>query len=85
MEIEKSQFDKQLDELLEKEKISRSINDHLQSSNLLKQIATLCYETQHYDALNENISNLMKKRGQSKKAQIDLVQLAMSWLPNFKD
>jgi 26S proteasome regulatory subunit N5 len=51
----------------------------------LKQIATLCYETQHWDALNENISNLMKKRGQSKKAQIDLVQLAMSWLPNFKD
>lgn len=43
MEIEKSQFDKQLEELIEKEKISRSINDHIQSSNLLKQIATLCY------------------------------------------
>ena len=27
----------------------------------------------------------MKKRGQSKKAQIDLVQLVMSWLPNFKN
>lgn len=27
----------------------------------------------------------MKKRGQSKKAQIDLVQLIMSWLPNFNN
>lgn len=85
MEVEKSAFDKQLEDLLEKEKISRSINDHLNSSNLLKQIATLCYETQHFDALNENISALMKKRGQSKKAQIDLVQLAMSWLPQITD
>ena len=27
----------------------------------------------------------MKKRGQSKKAQIDIVQLAMSWLPAIGD
>ena len=52
MEIEKTEFDKQLEELLEKEKVSRSINDHIQSANLLKQIATLCYETKHFDALN---------------------------------
>ena len=27
----------------------------------------------------------MKKRGQAKKAQIDLVQLVMSWIPTIKD
>ncbi len=27
----------------------------------------------------------MKKRGQAKKAQVDTVQLAMSWLPAIKD
>ena len=85
MEVEKTQFDTQLEDLLEKEKISRSINDHLQTSSLLKQIATLCYQTQHYDQLNEMITTLMKKRGQAKKAQIDLVQLAMTWLPSITD
>jgi hypothetical protein len=41
----------------------------------------LCHQAQEWEKLNEQITYLMNRRGQSKKAQIEMIQLAMTWLP----
>ena len=76
-----SDFQTQLDKLIEKEKTARINNDHLVSVSILKDIITLCRDAQEWQRLNDQIAYLMNRRGQSKKAQIDMIQLAMSWLP----
>lgn len=40
----------------------------------------IAFESREYDKLNELISLLAKKRGQPKKALIDMVQLCMSFI-----
>lgn len=40
----------------------------------------LCYKTQNWDKLFEMINFLMNRRGQGKKAQIEMIQLAMTWI-----
>jgi len=40
MDIEESLFEKQISDLLEKEKTSRQANDHITSSEILKKIVT---------------------------------------------
>jgi 26S proteasome regulatory subunit N5 len=85
MEVEKTELDRQVDKLLEKEKNCRTLNDHLGSATVLKEIATLYYKADQLDTMCDIIRSLMGKRGQAKKAQIELVQLVMSWLPSVKD
>lgn len=85
MEIEKSELDRQVDKLLEKEKNCRTINDHVNSAHVLKEIITLYYKAGELTKMCDMIKSLMGKRGQAKKAQIELVQLVMSWLPSIKD
>lgn len=46
---------------------------------------TLCYKAGEIDKMCEMIKSLMNKRGQAKKAQIELVQMVMSWLPDISD
>lgn len=41
---------------------------------------TLCFNTKNWDKLYEQINFLMNRRGQGKKAQIEMIQLAMTWL-----
>lgn len=77
-------FDGQLERLLEKEKNARINNDHPTSVAILKDIITLCYNAHEWTKLNEQINFLMNRRGQSKKAQIEMIQLAMTWLPSIK-
>lgn len=77
-------FDNQLEKLLEKEKNARINNEHFTSVLILKDIITLCYNSQEWAKLNDQINFLMNRRGQSKKAQIEMIQLAMTWLPNIK-
>ncbi len=55
---------------MERERTCRTLNDHLGSTAVLKEIATLCYKTGDIDKTCEVVINLMKKRGQAKKAQI---------------
>ena len=43
---------------------------------------TLCYNAKKWDKLDEMIVYLMNRRGQGKKAQIEMIQLAMTWVPN---
>lgn len=52
---------------------------------MLKEIATLYYKAGQIDKMCDMVKMLMGKRGQAKKAQIELVQLVMSWLPSIKD
>jgi hypothetical protein len=85
MEVEKSELDRQVDKLLEKEKTCRTLNDHIGSANVLKEIITLYFKAGQLDTMCDMIKSLMGKRGQAKKAQIELVQLVMSWLPSIKD
>ena len=43
---------------------------------------TLCYNAKKWGKLTEMILYLMNRRGQGKKAQIEMIQMAMTWLPN---
>ena len=65
-----SDFDKRLEKMLDREKIARVNNEHFVSVTILKEIVTLCYESQNWDKLFEMITYLMNRRGQGKKAQI---------------
>jgi 26S proteasome regulatory subunit N5 len=46
---------------------------------------SLCYNAKEWSKLNEQIIFLMNRRGQSKKAQIEMIQLAMTWLPHTEE
>jgi hypothetical protein len=41
---------------------------------------TLCYNAKKWEKLYEMINYLMNRRGQGKKAQIEMIQMAMAWL-----
>jgi 26S proteasome regulatory subunit N5 len=43
----------------------------------------MAFDAKEYDQLNELIRILIKKRGQPKKAQIDMIQLAMKFIPQL--
>ena len=73
-------FNSELEKLLENEKIARVNNQHFTSVTILKNIITLCFKAQNWEKLFEMIKYLMNKRGQSKKAQIEMIQLAMTWI-----
>ncbi|CAK73465.1 unnamed protein product (macronuclear) [Paramecium tetraurelia] len=77
MIIEENEFDKQIEDLLNKEKTARLANNLVETLKVTKQIAKLCFDTKQYSKFNELIVALSKKRGQPKKAQIELVQMAM--------
>jgi len=85
MDIEqpKTIFTKELEDLLNKEKDSRLSNDHNESIRLLPQIAKVAFDAKEYRQLNELLRILIKKRGQPKKAQIDMIQLCMKFVPQL--
>lgn len=81
MDIEtRTIFSKEIDELLNKEKNARLNNDFNELNRLLPQIIKIAFDAKEYYQLNELIKLLAKKRGQSKKAQIDMVQLSMKFI-----
>lgn len=81
MDIEtRTIFSKEIDDLLNKEKNARLNNDFSELNRLLPQIIKIAFDAKEYYQLNELIKLLAKKRGQSKKAQIDMVQLAMKYI-----
>ncbi len=82
-----SEFNAQLEKLLEKQKVARVNNEHMVSVTILKDIVnitniqiTLCHKSQNWAKLFEMINFLMNRRGQGKKAQIEMIQLAMTWI-----
>lgn len=45
----------------------------------------ICYDTQEYEKMFSLIISLSKKRGQPKKAMIEMVQLCMSFINLIQD
>lgn len=82
MEVEQSRtvFSQEIENLLAKEREVRLNNDYIQSAQILPQIVKIAFDSREYDKLNELISLLAKKRGQPKKALIDMIQLCMSFI-----
>jgi 26S proteasome regulatory subunit N5 len=81
MEIEQpTLFSNEIEQLLAKEKVARMNNDHLESARLITKICQMAYEIKEWDMLNQLIKLLAKKRGQPKKALIDMVQLCMKYV-----
>lgn len=60
--------------------MARQNDQFLETGRILIQIVTLCWESKELPALREQLVSLSKKRGQPKKAQIEMVQLCMSYL-----
>jgi len=88
MEIEKQENDKtpfvkEIEDLLVKEREARLNNDYTASSRILLEIVQLAFDLREYDALTELIALLSKKRGQPKKAMIDMIQRCMTFIYNM--
>ncbi|XP_016121303.1 26S proteasome non-ATPase regulatory subunit 12-like [Sinocyclocheilus grahami] len=59
-----------IESLLSLEKQTRTASDMLSTSRILVAIVQLCYEAKDWDALNENIMLLSKRRSQLKQVGI---------------
>eukprot|EP00742_Colponemidia_sp_Colp-10_P000919 GILJ01000997.1.p1 GENE.GILJ01000997.1~~GILJ01000997.1.p1 ORF type:complete len:475 (-),score=76.98 GILJ01000997.1:155-1510(-) len=65
------------------EKQTRQAGDSQSTSELVGTVAQMCFDAQDWTRLNENIVLITKKRGQSKRAVVDLVQKCSNALPNL--
>ncbi|KAK3585181.1 hypothetical protein CHS0354_001816 [Potamilus streckersoni] len=76
-----------LDILLALEKQTRTVADTHSTSRVLEAIVRLCFETKSWDALNENIVALTKKRSQIKQSVTKMIQEACTYVektPNIE-
>ncbi|EGR29077.1 26S proteasome protein, macropain, putative [Ichthyophthirius multifiliis] len=85
MDIEKTEFQRQLDSLLQKEKTARLNNEFQESVKLLKQIVQFAWDMKEYETMFQQIISLSKKRGQVKKAQIEMVKQCMLYISQLDD
>lgn len=69
-----------LDVLLALEKQTRTASDTHSTSRILVTIVKLCFETKNWDALNENIVLLTKKRSQIKQSVTKMIQEACTYV-----
>lgn len=69
-----------LDILLTLEKQTRTGADTHSLSKVLETIVRLCFETKNWEALNENIVLLTKKRGQVKQSVTKMIQEACTYV-----
>lgn len=63
MEVEVSEFEKQIDQLLIHEKSARMANDLNESVKILKMVAEICFKARQHARFNDLIVQLCKKRG----------------------
>lgn len=85
MEIENNLFQSKIDQLLIKEKTARQNNDAAESSKILCEIVQICFDVKEFPKLFEYLVFLSKKRGQAKKALIDMVKLGMTFIEKMPD
>ncbi|XP_052764852.1 26S proteasome non-ATPase regulatory subunit 12-like [Mya arenaria] len=69
-----------LEILLAMEKQTRTGADTHSLSRVLETIVRLCFETKNWDALNDNIVLLTKKRGQIKQSVTKMIQEACTYV-----
>ncbi|XP_012935611.1 26S proteasome non-ATPase regulatory subunit 12 [Aplysia californica] len=69
-----------IDQLMSLEKQTRTAADTHSTSRILVAIVKMCFETKNWDALNENIVLLTKKRGQIKQSVTKMIQEACTYV-----
>ncbi|GLT75185.1 hypothetical protein SLA2020_469270 [Shorea laevis] len=74
-----------IEKLLNEEKQMRLAGDVTGTRKAVTDILQLCFEAKDWKALNEQILNLSKKRGQLKQAVTSMVQQAMQYIDQTPD
>ncbi|CAL1540617.1 unnamed protein product [Lymnaea stagnalis] len=69
-----------IDGLMSLEKQTRTAADTHSTSRILVAIVKICFEAKNWDALNENIVLLTKKRGQIKQSVTKMIQEACGYV-----
>ncbi|XP_055038462.1 26S proteasome non-ATPase regulatory subunit 12 [Paramisgurnus dabryanus] len=74
-----------VESLLSLEKQTRTASDMVSTSRILVGIVKMCYEAKDWDALNENIMLLAKRRSQLKQAVAKMVQECYTYVDALSD
>ncbi|KAF7711226.1 26S proteasome non-ATPase regulatory subunit 12 [Silurus meridionalis] len=74
-----------VESLLSLEKQTRTASDMVSTSRILVAIVQMCYEAKDWDALNENIMVLSKRRSQLKQAVAKMVQECYKYVDAVSD
>uniref|UniRef100_A0A4W4GUB8 26S proteasome non-ATPase regulatory subunit 12 n=1 Tax=Electrophorus electricus TaxID=8005 RepID=A0A4W4GUB8_ELEEL len=74
-----------VESLLSLEKQTRTASDMVSTSRILVAIVQMCYEAKDWDALNENIMLLSKRRSQLKQAVAKMVQECYKYVDEVSD
>uniref|UniRef100_A0A8C1YBX8 26S proteasome non-ATPase regulatory subunit 12 n=1 Tax=Cyprinus carpio TaxID=7962 RepID=A0A8C1YBX8_CYPCA len=74
-----------IESLLSLEKQTRTASDMVSTSRILVAIVQLCHEAKDWDALNENIMLLSKRRSQLKQAVAKMVQECYTYVDATTD
>jgi len=69
-----------IDMLMSLEKQARTASDTHSTSRILVAMVKICFDTKNWDALNENIVLLTKKRGQIKQSVTKMIQEACTYV-----
>lgn len=78
-------FLEEADQLMQEEKVARHNNDAVKLADICKRILQHAYDHKETARLCEFIIFLTKRRGQAKKAVIEMNQLAMTFLDKMPD
>uniref|UniRef100_A0A6Q2YXN9 PCI domain-containing protein n=1 Tax=Esox lucius TaxID=8010 RepID=A0A6Q2YXN9_ESOLU len=74
-----------VESLLSLEKQTRTASDMVSTSRILVAVVQMCYEAKDWDALNENIMLLSKRRSQLKGAVAKMVQECYKYVDTVTD
>uniref|UniRef100_A0A8D0CW75 Proteasome 26S subunit, non-ATPase 12 n=1 Tax=Sander lucioperca TaxID=283035 RepID=A0A8D0CW75_SANLU len=74
-----------VESLLSLEKQTRTASDMVSTSRILVAVVQMCYEAKDWDALNENIMLLTKRRSQLKQAVAKMVQECYKYVDSVTD
>uniref|UniRef100_A0A8C3B3E4 26S proteasome non-ATPase regulatory subunit 12 n=1 Tax=Cyclopterus lumpus TaxID=8103 RepID=A0A8C3B3E4_CYCLU len=74
-----------IESLLSLEKQTRTASDMVSTSRILVAVVQMCYEAKDWDALNENIMLLTKRRSQLKQAVAKMVQECYKYVDTVTD
>uniref|UniRef100_A0A669E7C9 26S proteasome non-ATPase regulatory subunit 12 n=1 Tax=Oreochromis niloticus TaxID=8128 RepID=A0A669E7C9_ORENI len=74
-----------IESLLSLEKQTRTASDMVSTSRILVAVVQMCYEAKDWDALNENIMLLTKRRSQLKQAVAKMVQECYKYVDAVTD
>ncbi|XP_078457602.1 26S proteasome non-ATPase regulatory subunit 12 [Lampetra fluviatilis] len=82
---EEGKLQEAIDNLLSLEKQTRTASDMVSTSRILVGIVQICFEAKDWDALNENIIIMTKRRSQLKQAVAKMVQQCCEYVEKTPD